>query len=238
MTIKKIAIRTIFCFIFIASFFSLFCIANAKEPKRQNFGHVTGSQEADMVQEVQNLPIDKAIKRLQDEDFRNRKEVLYSAIFNAFKQRKKKAIAYAVDLLRLPLIEEIDGRPVRRRYEDFHIAKIIFEVFPEDSVDELLDLYETGDGTTKGNIIFAVGKVESDFAIRDLLIDALDDKTFYEDPELSLEGIPLRICDLAYNQLVLRYKIKGVLRAIGEALRIEDRNYHINILRKKLENLS
>ena len=47
-------------------------------------------------------------------------------------------------------------------------------------------------------------------------------------------GEPLRICDVAYNQLVLRYNVKGVLRVIGTIHKIDVRNYHIEKLKALL----
>lgn len=44
----------------------------------------------------------------------------------------------------------------------------------------------------------------------------------------------MRICDLAYNQLVLRYRLKNVLRTIGPVHRIETQDSHIEILKGKL----
>ncbi len=66
--------------------------------------------------------------------------------------------------------------------------------------------------------------------IRLLLIEALDDDTSCEDRLPETVGEPLRICDVAYNQLVLRYNIKGVLRTIGTVHNLEAREYHIQKL--------
>ena len=44
----------------------------------------------------------------------------------------------------------------------------------------------------------------------------------------------MRICDVAYNQLVLRYRIKNVLRTIGPIYRPENRDYHISVLKGRL----
>jgi hypothetical protein len=68
-------------------------------------------------------------------------------------------------------------------------------------------------------------------SIRELLIDALDDEAFCEDTDPESIGKPLRICDVAYNQLVIRYKIKKVQRVIGSIHAIDMRNQHIRILK-------
>ena len=42
---------------------------------------------------------------------------------------------------------------------------------------------------------------------------------------------PLRVCDVAYNLIVLHYGIQNVLRTIGTVHRIEVRDYHIDKLK-------
>jgi hypothetical protein len=100
----------------------------------------------------------------------------------------------------------------------------------------LLELYANSPPLIKGNVIRVLGEMAGSVEIKTALINALDDTSVCgrEDPEES--GIPLRICDVAYNQLVLRYKIKGVLRTIGTVHTIEQRDYHINLLRELLAN--
>ena len=68
-----------------------------------------------------------------------------------------------------------------------------------------------------------------------LLIQALDDKSVYEEenPEVPSAYLCASVM-LAYNQLVLRYKIRNVLRTISPAHRIEDRDYHIGVMKGML----
>ncbi len=95
---------------------------------------------------------------------------------------------------------------------------------------KLLAGYEDGDSITKCNVIRASGNVEG-APIKALLIGALNDKSSCEDRHAEMIGDSLRICDMAYNQFVLRYKTKNVLRTIGTVHRIEIRDYHISILK-------
>jgi len=117
---------------------------------------------------------------------------------------------------------------------DFTIVKRMFETFPEDATLMLVSRYGRSDAVTKGNIIQAAGNIAGGQDIRALLIQALDEKSVYEEENPNSVGKPMRICDLAYNQLVLRYKIRHVLRTISPAHRIEDRDYHIGILKGML----
>jgi hypothetical protein len=41
-------------------------------------------------------------------------------------------------------------------------------------------------------------------------------------------GDPLRLCDVAYNQIVLHFEIQNALRTIGTVHKIEIRDYHID----------
>jgi hypothetical protein len=233
---KNIAMLIFTVFINASFLASLCTLANAQEPERPILDRTFNAAKETEMQNLKGLAIDKAYRRMQGIDFSKNSDLIHKAVFTAFEKREKKVINYAINFLKMPRIESIDGRIVSRS-EDLYIAKNIFEVFPEQSVDELLRLYGNSDPSTKGNIIYAVGKMAGGQAIRNLLIEALDDRTYYDDEETYPEGLsgpPLRICDLAYNQLVLRYRIRNVLRAIGHAYRIDVRDYHINVLKDKL----
>jgi hypothetical protein len=95
-------------------------------------------------------------------------------------------------------------------------------------------LYPQADESINVNIINAAGAIVSDPGIRSMLIKALDDKYMTYDDNPELVGEPLRICDVAYNQLVLNLKVKGVLRTIGTGMPVETRDYHIGVLKTKL----
>jgi hypothetical protein len=137
----------------------------------------------------------------------------------------------------LPYVEltagpAIDVRSkVVSRQTDIYIARKIFQVFPEDATKKLTMLYDRGDAITKGNVIMASGSVAGGPTIRNLLIRALDNKIFCEEQTEETLGEPMRVSDVAYNQLVLRYGIKDVLRTIGPSHSIEVRDYHIALLK-------
>ena len=208
-------------------------ITSAAEPTRPAVGYVFDAKKEAKIKELANLPLEEAFAKLKDKDFAVNDTLLHKAIFTAFQDRRQEAIDLALDYLKLPIMETIDYKRVNR-VDDFYIAKKILHVFPEESVDSLLELYESSDAITKGNIIQVLGQMEGGQAIRDFLIGALDDRTFCEGEDLETMGPSLRICDAAYNQLVLRYKIKNVLRTIGTVYTIEQRDYHIEILKSQL----
>lgn len=132
-----------------------------------------------------------------------------------------------------PSIDIVDGVRVKRM-KDFHIAKKILHQFPEISCEQLLLFYYCGSPSTKANVILAAGGLADQQQIYDMLINALDDKTVCENDKSEFDGEPLRICDLAYNQLVLNLQITGVLRTIRTDQNIDQRDYHIDMLKKQL----
>ncbi len=230
MTMRKNSLFTIGLAVGCLVFFAV--SAAAGEPRRpevnrtldaikeQNINRMSGHSSSEAFEEL------KGVEFLVDEDY------LHKAIHRTFRGRKQEGISLSLRMFSLPEKESINGRRIHRA-GDFHIARKIAEVFPDESAPILLDLYEKGDATTKGNVVRISGKIEGNIP-RNLLLRALNDKTFSgpEDPEI--DGPPMRICDLAYNQLVLRYRVRNVLRTIGPCDRIENRDYHINQLKGKI----
>jgi hypothetical protein len=224
--------------IFSVFFMMMLCNSgNAKEPQKPDVNKALDSEKESAINRIMNLPPKEAFEQVKSTDFLINEDLLHKAIFKTYGHRKTEGINLALNCLKLPVIEMQNGKLVADRTADFYVAKKILEVFPSESVGALLMLYKKGDAVTKGNIIRASGNIAGGQRIRSLLIKALDDKTFCEKKNPEMEGERLRICDQAYNQLVLRYKVKNVLRTVGNAYTIEDRDYHINILKKRLEAL-
>ena len=218
-----------------AVFFSLMLAGSLKamEPQKPEIGHNFGLQEEQKIKELTALPLDETFTQLKRLDFLLNEDLLYKAIFEAFGYRKKEAVDYALHFLQLPEWKIMNGKLLIGA-DDFYLAKKIFEVFPDESVNQLVSLYKKGDVVTKANVIRSLSKIAGGEPIKRLLITALNDKTPTRDDNPEMEGIPLRICDIAYNQLVLRYEIKNVLRTIGSVHKPEDRQYHIDILKNML----
>jgi hypothetical protein len=208
---------------------SVIAIASGDEPKRPIVDLNLDSNKEDVIQDLVTLSVDEAFNQLRSGDFLYNEAFLHKAIFTAFNYRKKNAIEYTINYFKLPVSEMVEGKMVMRGH-DFYVAKKILHIFPEESTPMLLNLYETGNAMVKGNVILGLGNLEGQ-TVRDILVEALDDQTFCQERHDQMNGEPLRICDLAYNQLVLRCRIKKVLRTIANVHKIEIRDYHINILK-------
>ncbi|AOY60036.1 hypothetical protein [Desulfococcus multivorans] len=212
-------------------------IAGADPVRRPKVAPVmTASEEAE-IDALADRDIPEAFNRLKDPAIRLKKDVAYVAVERIFKHRRTEAVAYAERILQGPLTEVAAGRKISRG-NDFSVATKVFEVFPEEAAERLPSLYGKSDGITRGNIVRAAGGVDGGTPIESLLTTALDDNTDAETASLEDSGPPLRVCDLAYNQLVLRHQIRDVLRTISPGHRIEVRDHHIAILKERLQTRS
>ncbi len=202
----------------------------AQEPEKPDVHPILDADREKKVREVAGLPMQAAFERMKENDFFLDNNLLHKSIFERFKNQRAKAIRIALQSLEKPQRESVDGKRIDR-VRDFYIAKKILRVFPDEAVDSILSRYKKGNVLTRANIIRASTKLAGGQPIKELLINALDDKTFVDEGDPDIEGTPLRICDLAYNQLVVRYQIKNVLRVIGSLHRVDARDYHITILK-------
>jgi hypothetical protein len=228
-----ICILIMMCVSFLAD---LIAFADVAEPQRPDVNLVFDADKESKINRVASLPLEEAVKQLKGPDFAVDDDMLHKAVFQSFRHRKKEAIALALNYVSAPVVK-INGDKILSRGNDFYIARKILQVFPDEAVGELIKLYRAGETATKGNVIRVVGNIAGGPDLQDLLIDALEDKNVCGEENPEVDGDPLRICDEAYNQLVLRYKVKNVLRTIGPGHRIEVRDYHINILKDKLKDL-
>jgi len=211
---------------------SLVAVSGAFEPQKPDVNRVFDNKKEDVINKTSALPSAEVLERLKGVDFLGEDAFLSKAIYKSFRHRKDEGIALSLQNLSLPQKENENGREVYRT-KDLYIGKKIFEVFPEESIPKLLKLYEKGDATTRGNVVRASGNLVGP-EITALLVNALDDKAYCDPEDPEVEGRPLRVCDVAYNQLVLRYRIKNVLRTIGPIYRLENRDYHIAVLKGRL----
>lgn len=205
----------------------------AKEPAKPDVYSSLDKEKELRINELVGLSSKEVFERLKYIQFIIDEEMSNRAVYRAFNHRREEAIALALEALKFPVIQILQGRRVNRS-DDIAVARKIIEVFADESIARIVALYRDGDALTKGNVIRVLGKMAGGTAIRTLLKDALDDKTPCEEGDPEIDGGPLRICDVAYNQLVLRYKIKHVLRTIGPAYRVAVRDYHIGILKGQL----
>jgi len=204
-----------------------------KEPLRPNVNRMFDARQETEMNGLAGLSAPESFERLKKAEYLMNMDLMYKAVYKAFSFRKQEALNFSVMYLRSPLTE-ISGTTVVSRLREFTVAKRIFETFPEDAAMILVPLYDRSDEVTRANILKAAGRVAGGQEIRALFMRALNDRTAYEDENPDSSGRPMRICDMAYNQLVLRYGIRNVLRTISPVHSINDRDYHIAILRGML----
>jgi hypothetical protein len=206
----------------------------AAGPRRPSIDKIFSEEKERKIEELKSLDSKEVFDRLRKIDFMIDRDLTYKAIYSAYNHRRMDAISLAQRYLALPTMEVLENqREVNVR--SFNIAKKIFEVFPDESTPILTKLYNGSGAMMRGNIIRASGNISGDPAIKDMLVGALSDKSFADDEEAPEQlGKPLRVCDLAYNQIVLRYGVRKVLRTISPAHKIETRDHFIQELKNKL----
>ncbi|HBG28289.1 MAG TPA: hypothetical protein DDX75_14480 [Phycisphaerales bacterium] len=188
---------------------------------------LTSGQQADIA-EIKTLSIADAFERLSESRYAANSQLCEQAILEVFMNNEEQAVDYAIKI--------VQSHTGKREINKLITAKHVLFQFADESIPQLLQLYPQMDNSVNANIIKAVGSLVFDSAIRNMLTAALNDKTEIFDDNPELVGQPLRICDIAYNQLVLNLKIKDVLRVIGTGMSEEIRNYHIDVLKTKLKS--
>lgn len=196
---------------------------------------ITAEQERNL-RKLAAISLQDAFEELKKPEISASETVLDRGVSLAFAGNDEKAIAMAMNTLRSPRIQIADKKFVNRS-DDFRIAKKIFQQFPDEAVKKLEEEYKKADPGLKGNIIQVLGGLSDEGKVKPILMKALNNDSFCEEEHPEMEGIPLRVCDAAYNQLVLRYRIKDVLRTISTIHRIDTRDYHISILKERLASM-
>ena len=210
----------------------LLTLATGEEPSRPNVDTDLSPVKEAKIDAARALRVKDGLARLKEEVFIEEDNYLKKAIHVTFVDRSEEAVDTAINLLKEPRVK-IENNKRKDRTKEMFVAKKILQTFPDESLPKISEAYNTGNNTTKSNLIETLGNMEGDEA-RNMLISALDDKTSIETESLEIVGEPMRICDAAYNQLVLRYMIPDVLRTIGSVHTLEQRDYHISILKEKL----
>jgi hypothetical protein len=232
-----IGTKSIFCSFMIGlvlSFLGIFSFA--AESAKIDVSYTLDTEKEKIIRDLGALPVHQAFKRLKRSDILSNERFLNKAVFYAFQNRRSTAVAFALNAMQQQLYSyTADGRPINRGV-NVYIAGKVFAMFPGEAISPLIRQYQRGDAITRANTIRASGAIANQPRIRHLFATALDDKAFYEREEgFESVDIPMRVCDHAYNQIVLHYQIKSVLRTISPVQRIEARNYHIEELKKVLK---
>jgi hypothetical protein len=204
-----------------------FGIANAVEPARPDVNQRLSTQKEERFNQLVDLSVENAFKKLKAPEFMADEEYLNRAIHEAFKDRKEEAVEIAMTFVRSKQVQKSEDGP-----ENLYIAKQVLHVFPGVALESLLDLYGSAGPKVRRNVVYVLGEMAGGKTVRALLIHALDDTATCEEASPETVGDPLRVCDVAYNPLVIRYKVKGVLRTIGTVHDIEVRDHHIEKLKR------
>ena len=182
---------------------------------------------------LSSLAVAEAFEKLKDPSYFVDSKVLEKAVQAAFSGRQPEAISFAMNALRVPRIQVVDGKRINR-FADLRVAKNIFLQFQDEAIIVLVKEFHKGAPVLRCNIIQMLGAMGQQKKAREILVSALNDTAMCEDELAEGEGISMRVCDEAYNQLILRKHTKGTLRSIGPVHKVEDRNYHIGILKNNL----
>ncbi len=220
---------------FITIFMLMTVSAMAGEPTRPKVNRVLSAPKEAKLKGIESLPVAEIFERLKSADFLVDEDLLNRAVFVAFQKRDSEAIEYALQYLQAPYTQTVNGRLVSRASE-LYVAKKIFVVFPDKATNQLINLYRNDDPVVRGNVIRVCGEVAGGKEIKNLLVAALDDKAVCEQEDLETGGSPLRVCDVAYNQLVLRYGIKKVQRTLGLAHGTDTRDDNIHSLKLRFQS--
>ncbi|MCK4818979.1 hypothetical protein KA005_24615, partial [bacterium] len=158
---KRIAILILFVY----AFLGFVAFASAEEPARPRVDRIFDSKKEGKIQNLANLPLNKAFESLKDAEFFTNGDLMNKGIYEGFRGRKGKAIAFAMKYLKFSQSAGTDSaRSMRGR--DLYTAKKILQVFPDEAVDDLLELYATGGPETKRNILYAAGTMAGGPSIR------------------------------------------------------------------------
>ncbi|HBG28290.1 MAG: hypothetical protein A2Y10_03400 [Planctomycetes bacterium GWF2_41_51] len=189
---------------------------------------ISAEQQAE-IEQMKTLSMIESFEILSGPEYIVNEGLCSAAISEVYDGSEYEAVELALARVKTP-IETTDNTGVR----ELKTAKSILAEFSDISIPRLTGLYPHQDVSINANIITTAGPLAGDSEIFAMLIEALDDKTETIDANPEMIGKPLRICDIAYNQIVLNLNIKDVLRTIGTGMTEDVRDYHIDILKNKL----
>jgi hypothetical protein len=159
--------------------------------------------------------------------------LLRRAVLSACEPREAGAVDLALQRI-LAVSLQAGATGTASRDDAWAVAKAILEAFPAEAVPRLADLYGKADVGVRANIVRVLGNIDGGTAVDAMLLDALEDKRACQDLPPDAEGEPLRLCDVAYNQLVQRYEMNDVLRTLGSMHSQKVRDWHIAVLLERI----
>lgn len=201
--------------------------ADAKEPTLPEVNKVFSPEKEERLFALEKLSIGECFEELKELDFLLDDDYLNKAAYKCLKKNIDEAIDYAIEYLKQPA-KTVEGETVVMNDEQY-VAKAVMRVFALEAENKLFIAYRNGSAETRAHLLYAMGMMASKKA-KNQLIEALDDKAVYEETYPEMEGKPLRVCDMAYNQLRLRYadELIDLPRNIANLHRIELRDSYIH----------
>lgn len=181
------------------------------------------------LQQLKSASAESAFTQLKADDFIYDDEFLSEGIDRAFMDKKDEGV-------RLALRQVQSSRSSRdtTKAKDFFVAKKILQRFPGKSQKYLIEIYQAGTPEIRKNAVCILAGLPMNDSIRELLMQALEDKSFCDESLPDSVGEPLRVCDALYNEIVWQYGIPNVLRTIGAVHKMEVRDHHIGKLKSWL----
>ena len=185
------------------------------------------NEEQSAIDEMKSMSLTDVFETLSTPEYTTNETLSSAAIEQAYSGSEEQAVEIAIARIKTPIEDNDDILEMKT-------AKSIIMQYPDIAIPRILAIYPQDDVEINANIITAAGVLAGNAEIKTMLTQALFDTDFTIDDNPELLGKPLRICDIAYNQLVLNLKIKDVLRTIGTGMAVETRDYHISVLKSKL----
>lgn len=209
----------------VASLFFAIGFAHAAEPAAPDVSQVFSPEKENKIHQMSGFTVEAVFDSLSSEEFFGEENYMNKAVYVAFSGRRFEAVQHALGYVRsTQILTSAEGS------KNLYIAKKTCQIFPDEALEILLDLYFSGASKVRRNILYVIGEMRGG-EIKGVLIDALDDTASCGDVLPESVGEPLRVCDVAYNQLEIRYNVKGVMRCIGTIHKIEVRDYNIEKLK-------
>jgi hypothetical protein len=190
--------------------------------------------EQQKISNLDNLTVPQILDELDDPNITTDENLMNNAISSSLEDKEQTAVDEAINRIKTDELKRTDPNSYRKA-RNFYVARKVANYFADVSANKLVDLYKDKDPYVRGRAVKSAGELSDISSVKTMLTKALDDKSNSEDKDAEMEGQPLRVCDVAYNQMVLNENVTGVLRTIGNGLAIEDRDYHIGILKDKLK---
>jgi hypothetical protein len=192
------------------------------------------SAQSQRILQIKDLTVPQIFDGLEDPNITADEDLMNIAISTTLEDKQDQAVDEAINRIKTDEMNKADANSYHKA-TNFYVARHVVNYFADVSANRIVNLYNDKDPHVRGRAVKAGGELSDNKSVKNMLVKALNDKSDSEDNIAEMEGNPLRVCDVAYNQLVLNEDVTGVLRTIGTGLPISDRDYHIDILKQKFK---